>query len=826
MHENLAVKARRGLLSGLGLKAKPNDAQRSAVAQGSVAERGGKRFARLLSGFVLMAAPLVGAGSACLDRPIGSPDPVTTNIFVDRITQTTIDKIDLLFMIDNSISMSDKQAILRLAVPDVVNRLVNPVCIDQNGNQFAPPATSDGRCPTGQSREFNPINNINIAIVSSSLGDAGANEACVTGDTVDMAHLVGSLQRGRQPNVDPAKGFLEWRPGTNVNTLIQNFQDMVTATGEKGCGWEASLESWFRFLIDPFPYEALERVKCTPDAARNDCVRRRTGADGRIATDATILAQRAAFLRPDSLVAIIMLSDENDCSIEPLPQNWVVAAISGTTPMFRGTAACDRNPNDPCCTACVLQNQLPAGCPNPDPVCAATANNQLNRLPDGADGRNLRCYDQKRRFGYDFLYPTQRYVNALRERRFCWSDSSLTPVAADCKVNDQPQDLSNNPLYAGGRDPSSVFLAGIVGVPYQAIASTTDKNGNPLPANTLRFKTASELQTSDWDAIAGNPGSAETGAAPAPPLNPYMVETPAQTRGITRGNDINGRDYATNQGVSMGVDDDLQYACIFPLPPDPQGNQRNCANLSRMAGDACDCFADELDKPLCEQQPGVSAPGPIQYWAKAYPGLRHLQVLRDYGENSIVASICARNVTDAARPDFGYRPAIAAIIDRLKEKLGDRCLPRQLEPDPDTNLIPCSLVEVQRSPANGQCICDERIRRFDPDADTASVVRARLAADQDPLCGTTDPNCLNVCMCEVQQVEPGAELTACQNEANPSGIEGWCYVANTPEQPMYGNPALVANCPATERRLLRFVGAGLQPNTVTFVSCTGSTLAR
>src|SRR5262245_13169155 len=82
--------------------------------------------------FMAIAAPL-GLASACLDRPIGSPDPVTTNIYVDRIAQTSVDKIDLLFMIDNSRSMSDKQAILQQAVPDLVNRLVNPICVGPDG---------------------------------------------------------------------------------------------------------------------------------------------------------------------------------------------------------------------------------------------------------------------------------------------------------------------------------------------------------------------------------------------------------------------------------------------------------------------------------------------------------------------------------------------------------------------------------------------------------------------------------------------------------------------------------------------------------------------
>ena len=89
-------------------------------------------------------------------------------------------KVDLLFMIDNSISMSDKQEVLRAAVPDLVARLVNPVCVDTEGNQYPAPPEGSTTCPDGPegqplTQEFNPIRDINIGIVSSSLGDGGAN---------------------------------------------------------------------------------------------------------------------------------------------------------------------------------------------------------------------------------------------------------------------------------------------------------------------------------------------------------------------------------------------------------------------------------------------------------------------------------------------------------------------------------------------------------------------------------------------------------------------------------------------------------------------------
>src|SRR5690606_41733239 len=71
-----------------------------------------------------------------------------------------------------------------------------------------------------------------------------------------------------------------------------------------------------------------------------------------------------------------------------------------------------------------------------------------------------------------------------------------------------------------------------------------------------------------------------------------------------------------------------------------------------------------------------------QTYAKAYPGIRELQALELFSEvnptkNSIVASICPKEPDDAGKPDFGYRPAVATIVDRLKEQLQEPCLDRK-----------------------------------------------------------------------------------------------------------------------------------------------------
>jgi len=84
-------------------------------------------FKRLGLGGMILA-------TGCLSRPVGEVSPTTNNQYVDQIRLTSVDKIDLLFMIDNSASMTDKQEILKEAVPVLLSRLVSPICIDAAGS--------------------------------------------------------------------------------------------------------------------------------------------------------------------------------------------------------------------------------------------------------------------------------------------------------------------------------------------------------------------------------------------------------------------------------------------------------------------------------------------------------------------------------------------------------------------------------------------------------------------------------------------------------------------------------------------------------------------
>src|SRR4029078_5868264 len=97
----------------------------------------------------------------------------------------------------------------------------------------------------------------------------------------------------------------------------------------------------------------------------------------------------------------------NDCSIQDAGYGWL---ISSTKPSFRSTSQCLANPNDKCCQSCGESAANP-GCPaiGSDAECAKGM-----QLAQANDDLNLRCWDQKRRFGFDLLYPTSRYSEALR----------------------------------------------------------------------------------------------------------------------------------------------------------------------------------------------------------------------------------------------------------------------------------------------------------------------------------------------------------------------------------------------------------------------------
>jgi len=511
------------------------------------------------------------------------------------------------------------------------------------------------------------VTDLHVGVITSSLGGHGGVLCSpALGDSFDptqddRGELIAPLRA--LPSYNDL-GFLKFDPeGTGAEItdrleLVSQFTDLVNAAGEEGCGYEATLEAWYRFLADPQP----------PVEVTNDGTSSILGA-----VNTTLLEQRAGFMRPDSLLVIVMLSDENDCSIRDDGPSWLVTDQTRRLP--RGTEACLESPNDPCCRSCALvETTPPDGCP---PI-ADDVHCLLGSYLSTEDPLNLRCFQQKQRFGIDFLYPVQRYIDALTMPtvlgRTCTSDADCTAAVTAqqpgtctgfgrCEYRNAI--FATNPNYpdAVPRRPDMVYLAGIVGVPWQDVA-TVESLSDPA---TLEYLTGAQL-ADRWSVIAGGPNAGEL------PTDPHMLESIDPRTGsnpitgdaiaaVTSAagtNPINGHEYTIPQR------DDLQYACTYELE-----TPRDCAT----ATGGCDCKANasgSQDRPLC-QVPGTTGFGTTQYYGKAYPGLRFLQVLQGVGDNALIGSVCPK-ITDSAQatsPSFGYNPIMRGITQLTDENLVD-----------------------------------------------------------------------------------------------------------------------------------------------------------
>ena len=313
----------------------------------------------------------------------------------------------------------------------------------------------------------------------------------------------------------------------------------------------------------------------------------------------------------------------------------------------------------------------------------------------------------KARYGIEFFYQPSRYVQALSQ--------TMVQDATGAMVQNPIFSVNANEPNAAVRDPTLVFYAAITGVPWQLIARTDPTTGKPdlvtgvSTVDTTQvggFKTYQELLQKDsagntfWDDIVGDPEHY------VPPLSPYMQESTVPRSGTdpitgipisppstpNGTNPLNGHEWNTAGSVG-GPPGDIEYACIFDLP-----TPRDCS----VPGTVCDCTADaSTNNPLCEPNPNDSGNPTLQTRAKAYPGVKNLAIVKGMQNQGIAASICPaqlanpNNADGTPAADYGYRPAVKAIIDRLKQALRGQCLPRTLTANAQGE-VPCLIIEASK----------------------------------------------------------------------------------------------------------------------------------
>jgi len=783
----------------------------------------------------VVALGVVFAG--CLTRPVVSNAPVTKSDITTVINNSPVEKLDLLFVIDNSASMGDKQDYLSRAVPDLITRLVTPNCIDPvSGTVFGPSdASGNGACAQGRV-EFPPAHDMHIGVMSTSLGPrlgdqldrgSGLSPICDPSQTVtvggvtfnahndDRGELLNRAGPAETPLADAGTSFyLNFFPATNPKNVgkspsagappIQTPTQLIATSlikgvGNYGCGIESQLESWYRFLVQPDPYDSLAVVQ---------------GAATWQGVDTTILRQRHDFLRPDSLVAIVDLTDENDSEVDIRSLNgsgWHLMASSFEPP--RGTSSCAENSSNSGLVDPGSCAQCPAG--SSDPTCALGLFVNAN---DWGFNANLRHVHPLQKYGVIPQFPIQRYLLGLTSKRVP-DRSGEYPAGAGSY-----QGLTNlnctNPLFAaslpdgsqtdpatlcdlppGRRTPDLVYYAHIGGVPHQLLQE------DPTNPDSAQKET---LDATDWQKILGSD-----------PLNydysgidPHMLESYRPRAGIPFGpgpapDPASGYDWITDQGDLHVLPVDREYACTFPLAAKRDcscGGAAQCTDPN--VSYACDC---PLNAGLTPQQlPPICDPNnpTQQVAAKAYPTQRELLLAMLMKGQGFVSSLCPIHVqpasgrTELTDPLFGYNPAVNGIVDRLEVDLSGPCVPQKLVPDAQCGSYACLVLVSMNDQAdasdktrckNPGAVCDpSKGLLVPPPTDADAVAKYCDAQESEWQASMKGPEPYTVPVCEMRQLfpaPPGGQASGCPAPAPaadfagpPAGScasspeQGWCYV--------------------------------------------------
>lgn len=219
-----------------------------------------------------------------IDAPVDVPIDTAVDAFdagadvpVDTGSVPLTGEVDLLIMMDNSGSMSQEQEALAREIPNLVRGLATG---DVDGDGVA---------------ELPPVVSLHVGVVTSDMGTGGVlvRGACERdpnrGDDGVLRSEGNLAIPGCAASYDPP--FLEFAPGSgDPDAFASDVQCLATA-GTNGCGFEQQLEAMLK-AVTP----STSDIRFVFDDGGH--------ADG----------ANAGFLRPGSLLAILAVSDEDDCS--------------------------------------------------------------------------------------------------------------------------------------------------------------------------------------------------------------------------------------------------------------------------------------------------------------------------------------------------------------------------------------------------------------------------------------------------------------------------------------------------------------------------------
>ncbi len=167
--------------------------------------------------------------------------------------------VDILVVVDNSMSMAEEQMRLVENFPKLIEGLLNPLTDDE------------------------PVTDLHLGVVSTDMGTGGYPvESCldpVDGDDGVLQHEPSSIFSGCDASYPTFLSYDSDTPDTDLISWLSYAFGCIATLGIEGCGFEQQLA-----------------------AARKGLIDHAGGAN-------------SGFLRPDSILAVLFLSDEDDCSV-------------------------------------------------------------------------------------------------------------------------------------------------------------------------------------------------------------------------------------------------------------------------------------------------------------------------------------------------------------------------------------------------------------------------------------------------------------------------------------------------------------------------------
>lgn len=269
-----------------------------------------------------------------VDVPSGNPD-------VPGVREENLDTVDLILMVDNSGSMRENQANIMAQFGPLINLLVDPPCISRTAPGGGTAHTCDPNNPDDV-RQYPTVTDLHVGVVTSDLGTPGTNlipgcDAPETGDDGRLNPIRNGLALREHLPWMPRRMTAEMAPAgfrpaacNNDPNQFPSFITFCSNAADASCdvaGMNASTRMAPQF-VDWFKCNAGLFVNgCGLESQLEAVWRALVFHNARAVPGNT--SPNAGFLRENAVLAIIVLSDEEDGSVRLCANDGGFSAQSG-----------------------------------------------------------------------------------------------------------------------------------------------------------------------------------------------------------------------------------------------------------------------------------------------------------------------------------------------------------------------------------------------------------------------------------------------------------------------------------------------------------------